>query len=142
MKTIRIKATTMKSLKNVRTSIFLGLLAFGTIELMAPSLTLAEGKGASKLMFVAASSQSGSPTVSAHPAQMSCGKCVDVYTKSVDSSAKGMSAGSLRTVATHMCTSCQTTISSVGAGKAKQDKVVHTCGNDRMALANCCMAAR
>jgi hypothetical protein len=137
-----MKEITMKLFQIIRNSIFLGGLALGTLFVLAPSLALAEGKGASKLMLNASSSQSQSQTVAAKPSAMLCGLCTDGYTKVPDTSAKGMRAGSLKTVAVHMCPACQTRIVSVGTGKTRTDKVAHTCGNDRTAEATCCVTAR
>jgi hypothetical protein len=128
----------MKTLKNVRNSIFLGCLALGTLGLLTPGLTLAEGKGASKLMFAASASQTQVQPASSMP----CSRCTDGYTKVGDTSAKGMKAGTMKNIPVHLCASCQTKIVSVGSGKAKTDKAVHTCGNPTIAQASCCMAAK
>ncbi len=37
---------------------------------------------------------------------------------------------------THLCPSCQTTIATVGSGRAKVDQAVHTCANGT--LPSCC----
>jgi hypothetical protein len=140
-KTINIKKTTMKTLKNFRNSLFLGCLALGTLGLLTPGLTLAEGKGASKLMSAASTSQTQAQAASTNPSPM-CSRCTDGYSKVADTSAKGMNAGTMRNVAVHLCASCQTRIVSVGAGKTKTDKAVHSCGNTATAQASCCMAAR
>jgi hypothetical protein len=132
-----MKETTMKSLKTLRNSLFLGCIALGTAGLLTPSQTLAEGKGASKLMFIA--SEQAAPS---KLSQMSCPRCTDGYTKVANTSAKGLRAEPMRTVAVHMCSSCETKIVSVGAGKAKTDKVTHSCGNNGAVEASCCMAAR
>ena|SRR5579864_7892054 len=132
----------MKTLKNVRNSIFLGCLALGTLGLLTPGLTLAEGKGASKLMSSASTSQTQVQAAPANLSQMSCTRCTDGYTKITDTSAKGMNAGTMRNIPVHLCASCQTRIVSVGAGKTKTDKAVHACGNTATAQASCCMAAR
>ena len=130
----------MKSFKNLRNSLFLGCLALGTVGLLAPGLTLAEGKGASKLMFPPASPAQAA-TVSA-PAKMSCAQCTDAYARVMDENAKGMRAGSMRMAAVHGCPACQTKIMSVGTGKAKTDKVVHSCGQSSPSQSSCCMAAK
>jgi hypothetical protein len=130
----------MKTLKNFRNPLFLGCLALGALGLLAPTLTLAEGKGASKLMSPSSISQVRPQTAPSKISQMPCVRCTDGYTKVVDKSAKGMRADTMRTVAVHLCPSCQTKIVSVGAGKAKTDKVAHSCGTT--AEASCCMAAK
>lgn len=131
----------MKSLKTLRNSLFVGCLALGAFGVLAPSLTLAEGKGASKLMFANSTSQEQSQAIPANHVQMSCTRCTDGYAKVTDSSAKGMRAAALRMVSVHMCPACQTKIASVGAGKAKADKVTHSCGAGS-SEASCCMAAK
>src|SRR5690242_20754755 len=124
----------MKSLTNLRNSLFLGCLALGTLGLLAPSLTLAEGKGASKLMFAPATNQSN--MVASSSAHKGCARCTDGYTRVADTAPKGIRAEQMRTIALHMCSSCQTKISTVGTGKAKTDKVVHSCGSGE---ASCCV---
>lgn len=130
----------MKSFNNLRNSLFLGCLALGTIGLLTPGLTLAQGKGASKLMFAPAS-QTQAATVSAS-ARRSCARCTDAYTRVVDENAKGIRAGSMRMAAVHGCPACQTKIMSVGTGKAKTDKVVHSCGQSSPSQSSCCMAVK
>ena|SRR5579872_466146 len=131
----------MKSLKNLRNSLFIGCLALGALGVLAPSPISAQGKGASKLMFASSASQEQSPAIPANRAQMSCTRCTDGYAKAADTSAKGMRAAPMRLVAVHMCPVCQTKITSVGAGKAKTDKVSHTCGAGSVE-ASCCMTAK
>ena len=134
------KINYMKTVINLRKSIFVGCIGLGTtISFLAPSLTLAEGKGASRLMFVAPTSQS-QPAAS-KLSQMSCPRCTDGYTKVADASAKGLKAVSQKRVAAHGCSSCETKIVAVGTGKAKTDKTVHTCGNNKAVGSSCCMAA-
>lgn len=131
----------MKSLIT-RHVIVLGCVAVGTLGLMAPSLALAQGKGASKLMFAAPRGQTQTQAVASSRPEMSCPRCTDGYAKVADTSAKGMRAGSMRTVSTHLCTSCETKIVSVGAGKAKTDKIAHSCGNNATVQASCCIAVK
>jgi hypothetical protein len=131
----------MKSFKNFGASIFFGCVAIGTVGLLAPSMTLAEGKGASQLMKVAPVS-SQAQTAQAKLSQMSCTGCTDGYVKVRDTAAKGMRAETTKPVAVHGCGSCETKIASVGTGKAKTDKVAHSCGNVGVASASCCMAAK
>jgi hypothetical protein len=129
MKVIKMKSTLPHSL-------FLTGVAIGALTFLAPNLTWADGKGASTLMFRA---QPQTQVQSAPAkAEMSCPSCADVYTKVADTSAKGMRSGSLKTVAAHMCPACSTKITAVGAGKAKTDKVVHSCGMET----SCCVATK
>ena len=100
----------MKTLKNVRNSIFLGCLALGTLGLLTPGLTLAEGKGASKLMFAASASQTQVQPAPTNLSSMPCSRCTDGYTKVGDTSAKGMKAVTMRNSRVHLCASCQAKI--------------------------------
>ena len=130
----------MKSI-NIRKSIFLGCLAIGALGLLTPTLSMADGKGASKLMFSATTSQNQVQAASRNDSHMSC--CAERYAAVMDQSAKGMRAGSTKMVPTHGCTSCQTKITSVGVGKAKTDNVIHSCDNKGTAAASsCCVATK
>jgi hypothetical protein len=129
----------MKSL-NIRKSILIGALAFGTLGLLAPTLSLADGKGASKLLPEPSASKVQTPAPATAQTHMAC--CTDHYVKVADTSAKGMNAGATKTVPAHPCPYCQTKIASVGAGKAKTDKVTHSCGSSASTTASCCVAAR
>jgi hypothetical protein len=129
----------MKSI-NIRKSIFLGCLAIGALGLLTPSLSLADGKGASKLMFSATTSQTQVQAASRNDSHMSC--CSDRYVAVADQSAKGMRVGSTKMVPNHACSSCQTKITSVGVGKAKTDKVTHSCDNNATAAGSCCVATK
>ena len=132
----------MKALDNIRNTFLVSCLALGAFAVLTPDLALAAGKGASKLMFNSSDSQGQVYTASAKVATTSCARCVEGSKQVADTSAKGMRAGSQKTVPVHMCPSCQTRILSTGSGKAKTDKVVHSCGNDSSSAASCCMAAR
>ncbi|HTL18386.1 MAG TPA: hypothetical protein VL793_14210 [Patescibacteria group bacterium] len=127
----------MKIIKNLPRTILLTCVAAGAIGVLAPTLTLADGKGASKLMFTS-SPQVQAQSGSAKATSMSCARCTDGYTKVADTSAKGMRTQSTRMVAVHMCPSCTTSINSVGSGKAKADKVSHSCGSG----SSCCVASK
>jgi len=117
-------------------SILVGSLALGTFGLVAPTLTMADGKGASKLMFATETVQSPA----AKSAHMAC--CADRYAQVVDVSAKGMNAGTTKAVASHLCPSCSTKIVSSGAGKAKTDAVIHSCGSNTSPNGSCCVASK
>ena len=127
----------MKTLKTLPRLLFATCVTIATLGLLAPGLSLADGKGASKLMFGAQPQAQVQPAASGK-ATMSCPRCTDGYKKVADTSIKGLRAESMRTVAAHMCPSCSTKITSVGAGKAKTDKVSHSCGMGT----SCCVAAK
>ena len=130
----------MKSI-NIRNSILVGCFAIGALGLLTPTLSRADGKGASKLLPSATTSKTQVQAASRNNSHMSC--CTDRYVVVVDQSAKGMRAGSTKMVPTHACTSCQTKITSVGVGKAKTDNVSHSCGsNATAAAASCCVATK
>jgi hypothetical protein len=129
-----MKETKMKLLKYLPRSLFLASAAIGVCGLLVPNLTRAEGKGASRLMFNAPQSTPASATAT----PKMCPRCDDRFTKVVDHSLKGMRADQLKTVAVHGCPACSTTIAPVGAGKAKADKVSHSCASQ----GSCCMASR
>ena len=131
----------MKALNHLRNSVVLGCLTLGIAGVLAPNLTLAEGKGAAKLMFPASTSSTQAQASAENRGLMSCTRCTDGYAKVIDASAKGMRAGSVTRVAVHMCPACETKIASVGAGKAKVDKVTHSCGTSA-AEVSCCMASK
>jgi hypothetical protein len=129
----------MKSI-NIRNSILVGCFAIGTLGLLTPTLSLADGKGASKLLPSATTSKTQVQAASRNYSHMSC--CTDRYTQAMDQSAKGMRAGSTKMVPNHGCTSCETKITSVGVGKAKTDTVTHSCGNNATAATSCCVATK
>jgi hypothetical protein len=137
-----MKETKMKIFNNPRHFIVLSCVAVSALGLLAPTLTLAQGKGASKLMFAAPTGQTQAQVVASSRSEMPCPRCTDDYAKVANTFAKGMQAGSMRTVSVHLCTSCQTKIVSVGVGKAKTDQAVHSCGMNGKATASCCMAAK
>jgi hypothetical protein len=132
----------MKSLLNLRNSIVIGSLTFAVVGILSPTLGLAEGKGASKLMFVAPATQSAA--ASSNLAQGNCTRCTDGFARVPNDSRKGIRAEATRVVAVHRCPVCVTKITSVGAGKAKTDQVSHTCGNINSGISgsSCCMMAK
>ena len=125
----------MKSI-NIRNSILVGCLAIGALGLLTPSLSFADGKGASKLMSSVTTSQTQVQAAARNNSHMSC--CSDRYAAVVDQSAKGMRAGSTKMVPSHACSSCETKITAVGVGKAKTDSVIHSCGNNASGTTSCC----
>lgn len=69
------------------------------------------------------------------PVAMSCPQCKDKIV-TYDASSKA-SVKDLRTAVIHSCPNCSSVIKTVGFGKAKTDKVVHTCSlGDK--VASCC----
>jgi hypothetical protein len=137
LKSDNMNRTNMKTLKTLPRALFVTGLTIATLGLLAPALSMADGKGALKLMF-GPQPQAQVQPASSGKATMSCPRCTDGYKKVADTSVRGLRADSTRTAAAHMCPACSTKITSVGAGKAKTDKVSHSCGMET----SCCVAAK
>ena len=143
MKQIKLKETKMKSSIIFRCSVLASCLALGTLGLPAPGAALAEGKGASLLMAGTTVGTAGQPQNStSRESAMSCARCKDGLTSTLERTHKGMNAASVRTIPVHLCPACVTKIASVGSGKAKTDKATHTCGDTTSSSASCCMTAK
>jgi len=99
-----------------------------------------EGKGASLLMPAPKGKPAQLQTASepSKVGQMSCALCRDVPVVVVDRILKGAKHEERKTVMAHQCPSCETKITSIGHGKAKTDKVVHTCKADGGKAKPCC----
>jgi hypothetical protein len=139
-----MKETMMKTPLNLRRSVFLACISISTAGLLAPSLTLADGKGASKLMFAASGPRTEAQvaTVTPDKAMMNCSRCVDGHAQVVEKTGKGMPVESVKTVPVHLCPACQTRIVSVGFGKARTDQVIHSCASSGMSGRTCCVAGK
>lgn len=72
---------------------------------------------------------------------MSCAKCKDEYSKRVDWSARGINKPSVLVVK-HLCAGCETTVATVGHGKAKRDVATHKCTSCGAAESSCCATAK
>jgi hypothetical protein len=70
--------------------------------------------------------------------QMSCSLCQDAPIVVVDRISKGSKHQERSIVMSHQCPSCETKITTVGHGKAKTDKAVHTCKADGGKVTSCC----
>lgn len=130
----------MNSLNHLRRTLVIASLAAGTFGILLPSATLADGKGASKLMksdTVSATNQA----VAGKPAAMTCPYCKDVFVTVPERSSKGGQLASMHSVAKHLCPACSTKITTVGVGKAKTDRVDHTCGDSAGSKSSCCTAS-
>jgi len=125
----------MNIFNNPRHFILLGCVAIGAVGLAAPGLALAEGKGASKLMFAAAKIDRAPQNAAlAKATGMSCPRCTDGYIGVADKSSKGMHHDSVKLVTVHLCSACETKITVVG--------VSHSCGMNGSAGAPCCVASK
>src|SRR5262245_36905019 len=85
-------------------------------------LRLTKGEGPAKAQVMA---------VAAHK----CASCTDTLVTVVDKGTRGPNH-LVSKVARHNCAGCDTKIVTTGAGKAKKDVAMHTCGTD--AKAACC----
>ena len=101
-------------------------------------------KGAQKLMQLnAIKTPANAEAVQADDmVAMSCPKCKDRLVTIVEPAAKTGAKPESRVVARHECPGCQRKIVTEGHGKAKTDKVVHTCKNCGSDDAFCCVAKK
>ena len=99
-----------------------------------------EGKGASLLMPAPKVKPAQTQTITgpSKVVQMSCSLCRDVPVVVVDRISKGSKHEERSTVMSHQCPACETKITTVGHGKAKTDKAVHTCKADGGKAKSCC----
>ena len=103
-----------------------------------PSQALAQEKGAQKLMKVQTMEdlqkvEAGDTIV------MTCPKCKDTYTQVVERTFKAVKPEELKTVAVHLCSSCNTKIVTKGVGKQAKDELVHTCTACGSEDVSCCV---
>lgn len=133
----------MKSSIIFSRSILASFVAVGVLSFLASTDAFADGKGASFLMPAKTpGTVIQAQTATGHQPAMSCPRCKDGFVAVQETNPKGMRMASVKSVPTHLCPACSTKIASVGSGKAKTDKVTHTCGNSANSEASCCMAAR
>ena len=103
-----------------------------------PSQALAQEKGAQKLLKVQTMEdlqkvEAGDTIV------MTCPKCKDTYTQVVEKTFKAVKPEELKTVAVHLCSSCNTKIVTKGVGKQAKDELVHTCTACGSEDVSCCV---
>jgi len=103
-----------------------------------PSQALAQEKGAQKLIKVQTMEdlqkvEAGDTIV------MTCPKCKDTYTQVVEKTFKAVKPEELKTVAVHLCSSCNTKIVTKGVGKQAKDELVHTCTACGSEDVSCCV---
>ncbi len=96
---------------------------------LTAAIARAEVKGGEKLIQLSGSAitATSAPSVAA---PMSCPKCQDVSTTVRDSAAKGASvlAGTAtKTLVSHGCAGCVTTITQIGVGKQATNVPLHKC---------------
>ena len=105
---------------------------------MLPNLTMAQEKGATKLMKLQ-TVQDLQQVEAGDTIVMSCPKCKDTYATVVTKSMKGMQSDQINTAVKHMCPTCSTTIKTEGVGKNAVHKLVHTCNACGSTDVSCCL---
>lgn len=68
---------------------------------------------------------------------MSCAKCKSEWTVRAENTSRGVIKPAVL-VERHLCTSCDTTITTVGQGKLAKDVAVHKCGDCGADSVTCC----
>ena len=132
--------TTNQIFNNLRRS-FAALTIAGVLALPSSALAQEQVKGAQKLMQLnaiktvadAEAVQAGDTVV------MSCPKCKTSWATVVEPATKTGVKPETKVIARHECPGCQHKIVTEGHGKAKTDKVVHTCKQCGSEDAFCCV---
>ena len=97
-----------------------------------------DGVTASPKLREMINSRAGLAAVPAAPAEaMSCSSCKDEYTTRTDATARGAFKPTVRVV-THLCAGCETTVKTIGVGKASTSVATHKCNTGPANDANCC----
>jgi len=105
---------------------------------MLPSLTMAQEKGATKLLNLH-TVQDLQQVEAGDTLVMSCPKCKDTYVSVVTKPMKGMQPDEIKTVVEHLCPTCTTSIKTEGMGKNAKDTLVHTCNSCGSTDVSCCL---
>ncbi len=123
-----------------RTPLNLWTLAVLTLGLSA-TVGLAAEKGAERLMRLTRVSTYGQleNLKAGDKFVMVCSKCQTVMMHTVSKS-KGRDIPTM--TAKHLCAGCNSTIEAVGHGKAKTDKVTHTCSGCGDGSVFCCSTSK
>jgi hypothetical protein len=116
------------------------LLLLATIAALAliPSLSMAQEKGATRLMKLQ-KVEDLQQVEAGDTILMSCPKCQDTYATVVTKSMKGMQPDQINTVVKHLCPTCSTSIKTEGTGKNAVNKLVHTCNSCGSDQVTCCL---
>jgi hypothetical protein len=116
------------------------LLLLATIAALAliPSLSMAQEKGATRLMKLQ-KVEDLQQVEAGDTILMSCPKCKDTYATVVTKSMKGMQPDQINTVVKHLCPTCSTSIKTEGTGKNAVNKLVHTCNSCGSDQVTCCL---
>ena len=115
-------------------------LAFAT-AVTIPTPVFAQEKGAHKLMRLnpVATVQDLQKVDSGDTIIMSCPKCKDTYAAVVEKSFKGTTGDQLKTVAVHLCPTCETKVVTKGSGKSAKETLAHTCKSCGSKEVSCCV---
>jgi len=103
-----------------------------------PSQALAQEKGAQKLMKVQ-TVEDLQKVEAGDTIMMTCAKCKDTYTQVVEKTFKAVHPEQLKTVAIHLCSTCDTKVVTRGVGKQAKDELVHTCKTCGSEDVSCCV---
>jgi hypothetical protein len=127
----------MKTANSVCKTILITGLAVAALVWL-PSQAQAQGKQATQLMPVHTYEdlqqvEAGDTIV------MTCPKCKTTYAQVVDKDFKTGTPDELKTVGTHLCSSCDTKLVTTGMGKQAQNVLVHTCKVCGSEDAMCCV---
>ena len=116
------------------------ILLLATIAALSlfSSAALAQEKGATKLMKLS-TPQDLQQVEAGDTIVMTCPKCKDTYTSVVTKPLKGVESEEMKTMMTHMCPTCSTSIKTTGMGKNAKDKLVHTCNMCGSTDVSCCL---
>ena len=134
----------MNSINQISRNVRRGFAVFTIASLLSlPGFALAQEqvKGAQKLLQLnaiktvadAEAVQAGDTIV------MSCPKCKTSWVTIVEPPAKTGAKPETKVIARHECPGCQHKIVTEGHGKAKTDKIVHTCKQCGSEDAFCCV---
>ena len=77
------------------------------------------------------------PTGPSDYTPMSCAKCKSEWTTRIENTSRGVIKPRVL-VERHLCTSCDTTITTVGRGKLAKDVAVHKCADCGADKVTCC----
>ena len=128
----------MKSAKSVCNSILITGLVAAALAWLPGSAQAQEMKGAQKLMKI--QTVADARQIEARDTiVMSCPMCKDTYTQVVVKSQHAATPDELKTVGTHLCSSCDTKLVTKGTGKEAKDVLVHTCKICGSQDVTCCL---
>jgi hypothetical protein len=122
--------TTITNLTRISLSTIIAVAIGFAVAAPTKSLAGDTAKGGQKMLELsntAVTPNADSLNAANQPA-MSCPKCGDVVKTSSTAAGKGAFVKTT-TYTQHLCESCKTTIETVGHGKARTDRAVHTCSD-------------